>query len=72
MTTTSLLYPAAIPTCATTLTRRQRAWIALYSLDAGHRDRAEVLAQNDITEADLLEYEESWLQMRCQLPGSRG
>lgn len=72
MTPASSLCPAAIPTSTTALTRRQRAWVALYSLDASHRDRAEVLAQNDITEADLLEFEESWLQMRCQMPGSRG
>ncbi|MBB4601877.1 MULTISPECIES: hypothetical protein [Hymenobacter] len=49
------------------LSRRQRTWIALYSLDAGHRDRAEVLQQNNVTEADLTEFEESWLQMRCRL-----
>lgn len=66
MTTSVLSYPVStIP--APTLSREQRAWIALYSLDAGHRDRGEVLRQNKVTEADLLEFEESWLQMRCRL-----
>ncbi|WP_139921803.1 hypothetical protein [Hymenobacter sp. DG01] len=58
---------SATSTTIPALSRRQRAWIALYSLDAGHRDRAAVLRQNNITEADLAEFEESWLQMRCRL-----
>lgn len=61
-----LSYPATILPIPV-LSRRQRAWIALYSLDAGHRDRAAVLQQNNVTEADLAEFEESWLQMRCRL-----
>ncbi|RPD45886.1 hypothetical protein DNI29_17205 [Hymenobacter sediminis] len=66
MNASVLSYPASTAS-APALSRRQRAWIALYSLDAGHRDRTEVLQQNNVTEADLLEFEESWLQMRCRL-----
>lgn len=44
--------------------RRHRAWIALYTLDAMHCDRAAVLRQNNVTEADLAEFFESWFQMR--------
>lgn len=66
MNSSVLSYPVS-SSAAPALSRRQRAWIALYSLDAGHRDRTEVLRQNSVTEADLLEFEESWLQMRCRL-----
>lgn len=53
------------------LSRRQRVWIALYSLDGSHRNRAEILRENSISEADMLEFEESWLQMRCRASGNR-
>lgn len=65
--TTSILSYSALSSPAPVLSRRQRTWIALYSLDVGHRDRDEVLRQNNVTEADLIEFEESWLQMRCRL-----
>lgn len=68
MTSSILSYPT-ISISPPTLSRRQRVWIALYSLDAGHSNRAEVLQQNNVTESDLLEFEESWLQMRCRLDG---
>ena len=48
------------------LNRQHRAWIALYSLDSGQQDRATVLAQNNVTEADLTEFFESWFQLRCR------
>lgn len=51
---------------AAALSRRHRAWIALYSLDAGRQDRAEILRQNSVTEADLAEFFESWYQMRSR------
>ncbi|MBT9394202.1 hypothetical protein KLP40_13600 [Hymenobacter sp. NST-14] len=51
---------------ATALCRRHRAFIALYSLDAGHRNPAEVLRQNNVTEADLQQYFDSWFEMRCR------
>jgi hypothetical protein len=53
------------------LSRRDRTWIALYSLDSRHYNhrysRAQVLAVNNITEKDLVEFEDSWLKMRCQM-----
>ncbi|UOG72792.1 hypothetical protein MTX78_11710 [Hymenobacter tibetensis] len=50
------------------LTRQQRAWIALYSLLEVNQNRAEVLHLNDVTEEDLLEFEESWQLLRNRLP----
>ncbi|WBO86173.1 hypothetical protein [Hymenobacter yonginensis] len=49
---------------APALSRRHRAWIALYVLDSTHCDRREVLRQNDVTEADLQEFFDSWFQLR--------
>lgn len=46
------------------LSRRHRAWIALYSLDTLHCDREAILRQNNVTEADLQEFFESWFQLR--------
>ncbi|SMB99127.1 hypothetical protein SAMN00120144_0027 [Hymenobacter roseosalivarius DSM 11622] len=46
------------------LTRRHRAWVALYALAAGQGPRAEVLGLNEVTEADLLEFEASWRQLK--------
>ncbi|WP_426492099.1 hypothetical protein [Hymenobacter sp. 102] len=51
----------------THLSRRHRAWVALYSLDATLQDRATILRVNNVTEADLAEYFESWFQMRCRV-----
>lgn len=48
------------------LNRQHRAWIALYSLDSSLQDRATVLEQNNVTEADLSEFFESWFQFRCR------
>lgn len=53
------------------MSRRHRAWIALYSLDATHCDRAEILRQNCVTEADLSEFFESWFQLRSRQPVGR-
>lgn len=49
------------------LTRQQRAWVALYSLSTGRPDRAEILKQNAITEADLAEFIDSWLRLRSRI-----
>ena len=54
------------------LSRQYRAWIALYALDANERPRAEILRINDVTEADLAEFEASWLQLRCRPGGTHG
>ncbi|TGE24279.1 hypothetical protein E5K00_03430 [Hymenobacter aquaticus] len=48
------------------LPRKHRAWIALYALEGCEQDRAEILRTNDVTEADLVEFEESWLRLRCR------
>ncbi|MCB2377104.1 hypothetical protein LGH70_05895 [Hymenobacter sp. BT635] len=48
------------------LPRKHRAWIALYALEGCEQDRAEILRINDVTEADLAEFEESWLRLRCR------
>lgn len=49
------------------LTRRQRAWIALYSLTEPTPDRLEILRLNEVTEADLREHELSWRRL-CERP----
>lgn len=49
---------------APALSRRHRAWIALYILDSAHCDRREVLRQNNVTETDLQEFFDSWFQLR--------
>ncbi|MFD2785974.1 hypothetical protein [Hymenobacter rubripertinctus] len=54
---------------AKALCARHRAFIALYSLDAGHRNPAEVLRQNNVTEDDLHRYFDSWFEMRCRIGG---
>lgn len=46
------------------LSRKHRAWIALYALEDGAQNRPAVLRTNDVTEADLAEFEESWLRLR--------
>ena len=48
----------------TVLTRRHRAWVALYALAAGQGPRAEILRINEVTEDDLVEFEASWRQLR--------
>ncbi|MET4105903.1 hypothetical protein [Hymenobacter sp. UYP22] len=53
----------AVPTL---LNRQHRTWIALYSLDSTHQERTTVLEQNNVTEADLAEFFESWFQFRCR------
>lgn len=47
------------------LSRQHRAWIALYSLQNGAADRRLVLRQNQVTESDLCEHQESWVQLRA-------
>jgi hypothetical protein len=49
------------------LSRRHRAWIALYILDSTHCDRREVLQQNNVTETDLQEFFDSWFQLRARV-----
>ncbi|MCC2546229.1 hypothetical protein LJY25_07215 [Hymenobacter sp. BT175] len=51
------------------LSRRHRAWIALYAVEAGAQPLAEILRVNNVTPQDLREHEESWLRMRCR-PGA--
>ncbi|MCB2410562.1 hypothetical protein [Hymenobacter lucidus] len=48
------------------LPRKHRAWIALYALEDCEQNRAAILRVNDVTEADLAEFEESWLRLRCR------
>lgn len=51
------------------LSRQHRTWIALYSLESRQqeqRERTKILQLNQVTEADLVEFEESWLKLRCQ------
>ncbi|WP_100336183.1 hypothetical protein [Hymenobacter chitinivorans] len=48
------------------LSRKHRAWIALYALEGcDEQDRTEILRVNNVTEADLTEFEEGWLRLRC-------
>ncbi|MCA8830391.1 hypothetical protein [Hymenobacter pini] len=51
---------------SSTLPRQHRAWIALYSLQLVPGQRNQVLAQNNVTEADLQEYQESWFKMQVR------
>jgi hypothetical protein len=53
---------------ASRLSRRHRAWIAFYSLESRQQERAQILRLNQVTEADLVEFEESWLKLRCRTP----
>jgi hypothetical protein len=55
---------ASVAASSSGLSRRHRAWIALYTLDAMHCDRAAVLRQNNVTEEDLTEFFEGWFQLR--------
>ena len=55
-----MLPAAAASPNASPLSRQQRAWIALYSLVDHPDDRPHILRLNDVTEEDLLEFEESW------------
>ena len=62
MTTVSFVPDSA----ASHLSRRHRAWIALYSLESRQQGRADILQLNQVTEADLAEFRESWLKLRCR------
>jgi len=55
--------PLAIPTTSK-LSRQHRAWIALYALYSGEWNLADALRLNEVTEADLAEFEASWLRLR--------
>lgn len=55
---------AVLPLAPSGLSRQHRAWVALYSLHNDVTDRQQVLLQNNITEADLVEHSESWQQLR--------
>ncbi|GAB3833164.1 hypothetical protein [Hymenobacter jeollabukensis] len=46
------------------LPRRHRVLIALYALELGRQSRTEILTVNDVTEADLAEFQADWLRMR--------
>ncbi|WP_303311601.1 hypothetical protein [Hymenobacter sp. BT730] len=48
------------------LSRKHRAWIALYDLEAGLRSRTEILRLHDVTDEDLQLFEESWQWMRTR------
>lgn len=52
------------------LPRKHRAWVALYSIEnSQYENKAEVLQKNDLIEADLTEFEESWLRLRGRPAG---
>ncbi|WP_262696960.1 hypothetical protein [Hymenobacter oligotrophus] len=36
----------------------------MYALEIGRQSRDEILAANDVTEADLIKYQKEWLRMR--------
>ena len=61
ITATSLLQPAALDACP--LPRKHRVLIALYALELGRQSRSEILAINNVTEADLIEFQADWLRM---------
>jgi hypothetical protein len=46
------------------LSRQHRAWIALYALYSGGWNLADALRLNEVTQADLAEFEASWLRLR--------
>ena len=48
------------------LSRKHRAWVALYSLENPAFDRRQILRENDVTEADLVRHMESWMQLQRQ------
>lgn len=48
------------------ISRKHRAWVALYSLENPALDRRQILRENDVTEADLVRYLESWMQLLRQ------
>ena len=48
------------------LSREHRTWVALYALGSGKWTLADTLRLNDVTEADLAEFEASWLRLRCR------
>ncbi|GAA4008954.1 hypothetical protein GCM10022408_21360 [Hymenobacter fastidiosus] len=51
---------------ATHLSRKHRALVALYTLDASQQPREEILRLNNVSEADVAEHEEEWLRLRCR------
>ncbi|WBO86174.1 hypothetical protein [Hymenobacter yonginensis] len=46
------------------LSRQHRAWVALYSLQTSFLSRRDVLAQNNVTEADLAAHTPGWLRLQ--------
>jgi hypothetical protein len=54
-----LLQPDSCP-----LPRKHRVLIALYALELDRQPRAEILAINGVTEADLAEFQADWLRLR--------
>ena len=67
-TRTPALQPSSPAAADTHLSRKHRALVALYTLDAGHLSREEILRLNNVSEADLAEHEEEWLRLRCRNP----
>jgi len=64
--TALLLTTALVAPAPSLLSRRHRAWVALYTLDLGQWVRDDVLRLNNVTEEDLAEFEASWLHLRCR------
>ncbi|RTQ45602.1 hypothetical protein EJV47_24225 [Hymenobacter gummosus] len=63
--TSTTSYPTLSPAFGRCpLPLRHRVLIALYALELGRQSRAEILAINDVTEADLQEFQADWLRMR--------
>lgn len=56
------------PSEASPLPRRHRVLIALYALELGRQPRPDILAANDVTEADLAEFRAEWLRRRRPAP----
>jgi transposase-like protein len=65
VTSTTSTYPTPLSTFGRCpLPLRHRVLIALYALELGRQSRAEILAINDVSEADLQEFQADWLRMR--------
>ncbi|UYZ60021.1 hypothetical protein [Hymenobacter latericus] len=62
--TTPSLSTAVASTCGCPLPLKHRVLIAMYALEIGRQSRDEILAANDVTEADLMQYQKEWLRMR--------
>lgn len=63
----ALALPGRLTLSSPALSRRHRAWIALYALDGTHYDRGEILRQNNVAESDIQEFFDSWFQLRARV-----